>query len=131
MLNFHYVAYVPSDDGADLVPYDTSYDRKPYLVKHGNGFTCEGLEEALHSMKVGGRRRVILPPALGFTANKGPLPPSKRGMDTVFEATQAKKSLVFDLELVAVMDDLLDRGDYEELSWNEAFPSSKASQPSR
>ena len=119
LINFHYVVYLPSQDGTSLTPIDSSYQRTPYLTKHGNGFTAQGIEEALHTMRKGGRRRVILPPQLGFTANKGPLPPQKSAMDMLFNAVAERSPLVFDLELTDIFDDLLDRGDYNEMTWDE------------
>ena len=79
LVRFHYVGYIASEDGESLEAYDSSYERNtPYFTKHGNGLTCEGLEEALHTMRPGGRRRVLLPPSLGYSrgsaSDKGPLP---------------------------------------------------------
>lgn len=54
LIRFNYVAYVA--DGSRLKQFDSSYDREPYLTKHGNGFTAQGIEEALHTMRPGGRR---------------------------------------------------------------------------
>jgi hypothetical protein len=93
------------------------YDRgAPYFLKHGNGLSVQGIEEALHTMRLGGRRRVILTPELGFTSDKGPLPPEAGGRDKLFAAVADGRPLVFDLELVDVMDDAFDRGDYEDLT---------------
>ena len=116
LLRFHYVGYAPNPQKKTLVSFDSSYDRRSaYLVKHGNGFTCQGIEEALHTMRVGGRRRVVLPPALGYTADKGPMPPGAGARSKLFDAVTAGEPLIFDLELVSIMDDLLDRGDYDDL----------------
>lgn len=116
LLRFHYVGYAPNTQKRTLVSFDSSYDRRSaYLVKHGNGFTCQGIEEALHTMRVGGRRRVVLPPALGYTADKGPMPPGAGARSKLFDAVTAGEPLIFDLELVSIMDDLLDRGDYDDL----------------
>lgn len=115
LLRFHYVGYTVDQQRATLSSIDSSYDRNsPYFIKHGNGYTCQGIEEALHTMRAGGRRRVIVPPKLGFTADKGPLPPTAGARNKLFDATVAGQPLVFDLELVSVSDDLLDRGDYED-----------------
>ena len=38
---------------------------EPFLHKHGNGRICRGVDEAIHTMNVGGRRRAIIPPNLG------------------------------------------------------------------
>ena len=65
-------------------------------------------------------KRVVLPPALGFTGDKGPLPPKADSRAKMFAAVSDGKPLVFDLELVSFTDDLLDRGFYEDLSVEEA-----------
>jgi FKBP-type peptidyl-prolyl cis-trans isomerase len=54
---------------------------RPFLHKHGNGRLCRGLDEALHTMRVGGSRRAILSPEIGYVEfGVGPLPsdPSRR-----------------------------------------------------
>ena len=55
LIRFHYVGY--TIEGSSLRVFDSSYERtKPYFTKHGNGLTCQGIEEALHTMAKGGRR---------------------------------------------------------------------------
>ena len=73
-----------------------------------------GIEEALHTMRPGGRRRIILPANIGFTGDKGPLPPGEKSRDALFGAVGRGESLVFDLELLSAENDLLDRGDYDD-----------------
>ena len=74
----------------------------------------QGLEEALHTMRPGGRRRVILPPTLGFTGDKGPLPALPAERKQLFASVNAGESLVYDVELLSAIDDLVDRGDYND-----------------
>lgn len=115
LIRFHYVAQAPDTTFGRLVKFDSTYERKaPYLTKHGNGLTCEGIEEALHTMRAGGRRRVIVPSNLGYTSDKGPMPPNNDGRVGLFQRVTDGEPLVFDLELVSVMDDLVDRGDYDD-----------------
>ena len=122
LIRFHYVGYALKDGGSSIKMFDSSYERNaPYFTKHGNGYTCQGIEEALHTMRPGGRRRVVLPANLGFEiGDKGPLPPGPGQRDTLFDAVAERENLVYDLELLSVMDDLLDRGDYEDLDVDEA-----------
>ena len=102
IIRFHYVVSSANDASDKLLTLDSSYMRDaPYLTKHGNGFTCEGLEEALHTMRVGGRRRAIVPPNLGYTSDKGPFPPDNRGRTDLFAAVTSGKPLVFDIEVSA------------------------------
>ena len=90
------------------------------MTQHGNGYTCQGIEEALHTMQPGGRRRVVMPPGLGFAiGDKGPLPPGARQRDQHFAAVEKQQPLVYDLELISAVDDLLDRGDYDDLDLTE------------
>ena len=110
MIRFHYMGYVLSDKGDRLESFDSSYKRdQPYLTKHGNGLTCQGIEEGLHGMRIGGRRRIILPAALGFTADKGPLPPAESSRAMLFARVTKGEPIVLDVELLSAYDDLLDR----------------------
>ena len=120
LVRFNYVTYLLKQDGNQaLKVVDSTYDRTPYLTKHGNGLTCQGIEEALHTMKVGGRRRIVLPPVLGFTTDKGPTPPYGFARDELLTAVERSETLVFDLELVSILDDVVDRGDYDDMSMEE------------
>ena len=79
------------DDG---VMFDSTRrpGKKPFGFPLGSGQVIRGWDEGVRSMKVGGKRRLIVPPALGYGA-KGiaPIvPPNAR--------------LVFDLELIRVID---------------------------
>jgi hypothetical protein len=116
LVRFHYVGYVMGANGGELVEFDSSYARNtPYFTKHGNGYTCQGLEEAIHTMRVGGRRRVVVPAALGYTADKGPYPPSGGSRSKLFEAITTGQPVLFDVELLSAVDDRLDRGEYDQL----------------
>lgn len=77
LLTVSYVLYTVSPSGDRLDVADSTYARnKQMLIHHGNGQTILGVEEALHGMRVGGRRRVVIPPALGYTSSGlGPVPP--------------------------------------------------------
>lgn len=117
-VNIHYVAYTISTDGNSLVKGDSSYDYGDdgYLIHHGNGETIRGIEEALHTMSPGGKRRVIIPAALAYTtADLGPIPSSHRKRKRFSKALQASGgTVVFDLELRTVMKDWDDRGYYSD-----------------
>jgi len=71
--------------------FDSSVDRgQPYNFVLGAGSVIKGWEEGVGSMKVGGKRKLIVPPDLGY----GPMgrPPSIPGNST----------LIFDVELLDV-----------------------------
>ncbi|MCM3869074.1 MAG: FKBP-type peptidyl-prolyl cis-trans isomerase [Pyrinomonadaceae bacterium] len=70
--------------------FDSSVDRgQPYEFQIGQGEVIKGWDEGLASMKVGGKRKLIVPPALGYGARgSGKIPPNS--------------ILLFDVELLGV-----------------------------
>lgn len=73
----------------DGTPFDSSRSKgTPYTYKLGTDPMIAGWDEGVRSMKVGGRRRLLIPPALGYGARgRGPLIPPNA-------------TLVFDMELI-------------------------------
>jgi peptidylprolyl isomerase len=79
----HYTGYL--DNGAI---FDSSVQNGAPVEFSLNG-VIPGFSEGISTMKVGGRRRLIIPPELGYGAQgKGPVPPNAR--------------LTFDVELLGV-----------------------------
>ena len=78
-------------DGESEKLFDSSYDRRaPLTFAVGTGKVIKGWDEAVLSMKVGGKRRIIVPPELGYGTNpKGPIP--------------GGSTLYFDVELLKVL----------------------------
>ncbi|EXB80933.1 Peptidyl-prolyl cis-trans isomerase FKBP17-1 [Morus notabilis] len=64
--------------------FDSTYDHKdgngepvPFVFVLGSGKVISGIEAAVRSMKVGGIRRVIIPPSQGYqNTSQEPLPPN-------------------------------------------------------
>lgn len=116
LVSFQYTIYY-RPNGGKLETVDSS--NEPFLHKHGNGRICRGIDEAIHTMKVGGRRRAIIPPSIGYTQfGIGPLPlkpRNRRRLGEVLDSVdQNAGELIFDVELVLVADDENDQGYYDD-----------------
>lgn len=74
---------------ADGKRFDSS-GRAPFRFQLGAGHVIQGLDEGVRGMRVGGKRRLILPPHLGYgaLAVPGRLPPNA--------------TLIFEVELVRI-----------------------------
>lgn len=67
--------------------FDSSYDRnKPFSFIIGEGQVIKGWDQGLIGMKVGGERKLVIPPALGYGSQSTPDIP-------------ANSTLVFDIKL--------------------------------
>lgn len=70
--------------------FDTSVGRQPFPFTLGTGSVIRGFDQGVAGMKVGGLRRVVIPPdlAYGSAGSGGVIPPNA--------------TLVFDIELLDV-----------------------------
>lgn len=83
-----------------------------FRFKLGNSEVIPAFDEAVATMKVGGIRRLIVPPELGYPNNdynqKGPRPTTfsgQRALDFVLRNQGLiDKTLLFDIELIKVVN---------------------------
>lgn len=86
----HYTGWL-EENGQPGKKFDSSVDRgQPFSFQLGMGRVIRGWDEGVATMKEGGKRRLIIPPDLGYGARGagGVIPPNA--------------TLIFDVELLRV-----------------------------
>jgi peptidylprolyl isomerase len=87
----HYTGWLNAGQGKKGKKFDSSVDRKEaFVFSLGTGMVIKGWDDGVAGMKVGGKRTLYIPPALGYGARGagGVIPPNA--------------SLIFDVELLRV-----------------------------
>jgi hypothetical protein len=120
LVSIAYTSYIQLPNNQKKQQFDKV---SAFLYKHGNGRCIAGLDEGIHTLQVGGTRRLLIPPKLGYvTSGLGPMPVNpwnryqlNRLLD---EMTQVYKAgtLIMDVTLLAVLDDEADQGYYSDKS---------------
>ena len=116
-----YVKLPPSKDDPSPKP-ELFETQSNYLLKHGNGRTIAGLDEGLHTMKIGGKRRLLIPPKLGYVdLGLGPVPEypwnrSKLNKMLRQMVELVGGTLIFEVKLLSAIDDEADQGYYQDNS---------------
>lgn len=74
----------------DGTQFDSSYDRgEPFQTQIGVGQVIRGWDEGVIGMKVGGKRKLTIPPDMGYgAAGQGSIPPNS--------------TLIFEVELMGI-----------------------------
>jgi FKBP-type peptidyl-prolyl cis-trans isomerase len=90
VVEFHYTGWL-FENGQRGKKFDSSVDRfRPLQVSLGAGLVIKGLDEGIQGMKVGGKREIVIPPALGYGV---------RGAD---RAVPPNATLEYEVELLSV-----------------------------
>jgi FKBP-type peptidyl-prolyl cis-trans isomerase len=88
----NYTGWLYSETAPDNkgTQFDSSIGRGPFSFRLGAGRVIRGWDQGVQGMKVGGQRRLVLPPEFGYGAQGagGVIPPNA--------------TLVFDVELLGV-----------------------------
>lgn len=84
VLTVHYIGTLQNGN-----VFESSYGRQPYTFRLGAGQVIAGWDQGIPGMKVGGKRRLVIPPSLAYgSEGQAPIPPNA--------------TIQFDVELVSI-----------------------------
>jgi FKBP-type peptidyl-prolyl cis-trans isomerase len=85
VVTVHYTGWLPTGD-----EFDSSRDGEPYSFQLGRRTVIAGWEEGVKGMRIGTKRRLVIPPSLAYgqRGQPGAIPPNAY--------------LVFDIELLDI-----------------------------
>jgi FKBP-type peptidyl-prolyl cis-trans isomerase FkpA len=91
IVNYTGWLYDPTKTDGKGLQFDTSVGATPLTFTLGTGQVIQGFDRGVTGMKVGGARRIVMPPSLGYGASRNnSIPPYS--------------TLVFEIELVEVVE---------------------------
>jgi FKBP-type peptidyl-prolyl cis-trans isomerase len=83
-ISVHYTGWL-----TDNTQFDSSVGRGPFNFQLGSGNVIKGWDEGVKGMRVGGKRKLTIPPDMAYGASgSGPIPPNS--------------TLIFEVELLGV-----------------------------
>ena len=89
VVNYTGWLYDPAAESKHGAQFDSSIGREPFSFELGAGRVIKGWDDGVQGMKVGGKRTLIVPAAMGYgDGGAGPIPPGA--------------TLIFDVELLDV-----------------------------
>ena len=106
-VKINYVIYLVTNFNIEKI--DSTYERHiPYIFQHGSGQVIMGIEEAIHKMNKGSKKRIIIPDNLGYASpNLGPIPPSTLKREKLLKKNKIQNLkynvlLMVDIELINI-----------------------------
>lgn len=95
VVTVHYTGWLYDASKSDFkgLQFETSLGQSPFTFTLGSGQVIAGWDQGLPGMKVGGLRRLVIPPSLAYGGFRtGPIPPYA--------------TLIFEIELLNVQEPL-------------------------
>ena len=91
IVNYTGWLYDPTKTDLKGLIFDTSVGQTPLTFTLGIGQVIEGFDRGVTGMKVGGARRIVIPPSMGYGSQRN-------------NSIPAYSTLVFDVELVEIVE---------------------------